>query len=439
MNVITISFIGIIIGVLFFVFMSYKGNNLAISAGLGALIIIIFNFASSENGILVDVKELWVAGIANSLKAYFLVFAMGGIYGKLMDVSGATKKIAFALLKTFGKMKDQKLGIVVFLPVMYLVFTYVGVHGFLIVFLMVSLAKELLHDQDLPWRFYCYGAAGILPGYYLAGSVSSVNALGASITGGNAASGAAMSVFYCVVYWIVLVLLIKYDISSAVKRREGFMDTGSEMWKLELAQIRETEDLPALWQALAPMIIMIVVAACGVDVVIALAVGIILTIICQWTYLKANLKKSVGAGAAQTFPALINVCCAAALGTVIKNVAGYQIITGALDSVMPLMGGVFLTIIGTVILGSSSSSLSAFGPQAFEYFTEAGISSSAAHRLLLFGTNWVYPPHNPGAVNASATAKVPYKSAVAMYMKESIICNTIPFILCIVLSAMGVF
>jgi len=436
---ITISFIGIIIGVLLFVYMSYKGNSLAVSAGLGALLIIVFNIAASKNGIIGDVKELWVVGIANSLKAYFLVFAMGGIYGKLMDTSGATKRIAFSLLNTISKMKNHKFGVVMFLPIMYLIFTYVGVHGFLIVFLMVSLARELLHDQNLPWRFYCYGAAGILPGYYLAGSVSSVNALGASITGGNAASGMVMSIFYCVIYWIVLVFLIKYDIAHVTRTGEGFMETGAEMWKLELETYKETEDLPKLWQALVPMVVMIVVAASGVDVVIALAVGIILNIVCLYGHLKSKLKSSVATGAAQTFPALINVCCAAALGSVIKNVAGYQLITGALNSFTPLLGGVFLTIIGTIILGSSTSSLSAFGPQAFEYFTEAGISTAASHRLLLFGTNWIYPPHNPGAVNASATAKVPYKDAVIMYMKESVICNTLPFVLCIVLAAMGVF
>lgn len=222
---VTISFIGIIIGIVFFVVLSYKGNNLALSAGISAFVILLFNLPASENGVLADLTGFWVAGAASSMSSYLLIFALGGVYGKLMDASGATRRIAFSLLNTFSKMKNKKFGIVMFLPVMYLIFTYVGVHGFLIVFLMVSLAREMLHDQDLPWRFYCYGAAGILPGYYLAGSISSVNALGATITGGTAASGAAMSIIYCVIYWIVLVFLIRYDIASATKRGEGFMES----------------------------------------------------------------------------------------------------------------------------------------------------------------------------------------------------------------------
>ena len=436
----TLSLIGIIIGVLVFVFLCIRGNNLAVSAALGALVIILFNLGNSENGVLGDLTGFWVTGVSNALKSYLLVFAMGGIFGKLMDVSGATKRIALTLLdKIFRKMKNQKAAVTYFLSVMYLIFTYVGVHGFLIVFLMVSLARELLQANNLPWRFYCYGAAGILPGYYLAGSVSSVNALGASITGGTAASGAALSILYCVIYLITLWFLINLDIKSAAKKGENFADTGAEIMKLDIAAGKTEDELPKNWQAFLPMIIMIVVAASGVNVVVALTVGIIMAIAFLFSYVKSALKSSISTGATQTFPALINVCGAAALGATIRNVAGYQLITGALAGFAPLLGGILLTILGTLFTGSSSSSLAAFGPQAFEYFTAAGVSSAASHRLLLFGTNWIYPPHNPGAVNASATAKVPYKDAVIMYMKESAICNTPALIICAILVAVGLF
>ena len=436
----TISFIGIIIGVLFFVLMCCRGNNLCVSAALAALVIILFNLGSSENGVLGDITGFWVTGVANALKAYLLVFAMGGIFGKIMDASGATKRIALTLLHSvFKKFRDQKLAVTLFLSIMYLIFTYVGVHGFLIVFLMVSLARELLQANDLPWRFYCYGSAGILPGYYLIGSVSSVNAVGASITGGNAASGALISIVYCIIYLITLVFLIKFDIKYAAKKGENFADTGVEIMKLDISAGKSEDELPSFVQAIIPMLVMIIVAASGVNVVIALTVGIVLSIVCLWKYIKTTLKSNVSVGATQTFPALINVCGAAALGATIRNVAGYQVISTALGSVTPLLGGVLLCIVGTLCTGSSSSSLSAFGPTAFEYFTAAGVSSGTAHRLILFGKNWIYPPHNPGAVNASATAKVPYKDAVLMYMKASAICNTVPLVICIILVALKVF
>lgn len=436
----TLSFIGIIVGVLLFVLLCCRGNNLCVSAALGALVIILFNIGSSENGILGDVTGFWVTGVSNALKSYLLVFAMGGIFGKIMDVTGATKRIALTLLNgVFRKLKNQKFAVTMFLSIMYMIFTYVGVHGFLIVFLMVSLARELLQANNLPWRFYCYGAAGILPGYYLIGSVSSVNALGATITGGNAASGAPISIFYVVVYLLALVLLINLDIKSASKKGETFEDTGTEIMKLDVAAGKSEDELPSALWSFIPMLVMIVVAACGVSVVIALVVGILLAIACLFPYIKATLKQSVSLGASQTFPALLNVCGAAALGATIKNVAGYQVISTALGSVTPLMGGVFIGILGTLFTGSSSSSLSAFGPTAFEYFTAAGIGSGTAHRLILFSTNWIYPPHNPGAVNASATAKVPYKDAVLMYMKSSVFCNTIALVISLILVAAGVF
>ena len=123
---VTISFIGIIIGIVFFVVLSYKGNNLALSAGISAFVILLFNLPASENGVLADLTGFWVAGAASSMSSYLLIFALGGVYGKLMDASGATRRIAFSLLNTFSKMKNKKFGIVMFLPVMYLIFTYVG-------------------------------------------------------------------------------------------------------------------------------------------------------------------------------------------------------------------------------------------------------------------------------------------------------------------------
>ena len=59
----TISFIGIIIGVLFFVLMCCRGNNLCVSAALAALVIILFNLGSSENGVLGDITGFWVPAL----------------------------------------------------------------------------------------------------------------------------------------------------------------------------------------------------------------------------------------------------------------------------------------------------------------------------------------------------------------------------------------
>ena len=78
-----ISFIGIIIGVALFIFLSFKGNNLAVSAAIGALVIIVFN----GGDIVSDITEYWVTGLSSAVKSYFLIFTLGGIFGKIMDVS----------------------------------------------------------------------------------------------------------------------------------------------------------------------------------------------------------------------------------------------------------------------------------------------------------------------------------------------------------------
>ena len=98
-----ISFIGIIIGVGLFIFMSFKGNNLAVSAAIGALVIILFN----GGNIVTDITDYWVTGLSNAVKSYFMIFTLGGIFGKIMDVSGGAKAIAAALLKLIRKNKTN--------------------------------------------------------------------------------------------------------------------------------------------------------------------------------------------------------------------------------------------------------------------------------------------------------------------------------------------
>ena len=77
-----ISFIGIILGVAVFIALSFKGNNLAVSAAIGAIVILVFGGVNVVTGL----TDYWVAGLANAVKSYFMIFTLGGIFGKIMDV-----------------------------------------------------------------------------------------------------------------------------------------------------------------------------------------------------------------------------------------------------------------------------------------------------------------------------------------------------------------
>jgi len=430
-----ISFIGIIVGVGLFIYLSFKGNNLAVSAAIGALVTILFNGTNVVTGI----TDYWVTGLASAIKSYFMIFTLGGIFGKIMDVSGGAKAIAYALLKLIRKNKTNPCFFAVyFIVVMYFICTYVGIHGFIVVFTVLPIGRELYHDLNIPWRFYCYGSGGCIPAYYLLGSVSSVPSVAASLAGTHVGAAPAISIMMTVIFFIAHMLVVNWDVNRSMKKGEGFFPGGSEIWKLQMESFSEGDNLPKLYQAVIPMVVMIVVAASGIPTMVALTIGCLLGVIFMFNKLRGKIKSTINSGATSVFVALINVCGAAALGTVINNMAGYSFISNQLNNVSPLVAGVFLSIFGTVLLGSSSSSMPAFGEQVVTYFNEAGLSAATSFRLMTNAANWVYPPHNTGVVNAAGTGKIPYKDAVLIYIKSTAPANTVVLIVMLALVSFGV-
>ena len=431
-----VSFIGIIVGVALFIYLSFKGNNLALSAGIGAIVILLF---TGPANIISGVSEFWVTGVSNALKSYFLIFMLGGIFGKIMDISGGARTIAFQLLKVIRRNeKNPYFFAVYFIVLMYFICTYVGIHGFIVVFTVLPIGRELYHELDIPWRFYCYGSGGCIPAYYLLGSVSSVPSVAASLNGVHVGVHAGLSVVMAVVFFIVHMLVVNWDVNHSIKKGEKFFPGGNEIWKIQMATFKDDGTLPKLYQAVIPMVVMIVCAARGIPTWVALTIGCILGVIFLQDKLKGQIKTALNTGATSVFVALVNVCGAAGLGTVIKNVPGYAFINDRLSNLSPLAAGVFLCIFGTVLLGSSSSSMPAFGEQEVGFMNAAGLTQATSFKLMSCACNWVYPPHNTGVVNASSTGKIAYKDAVVIYMKSTAPANTVVLILLIALIQFGV-
>ena len=88
-----ISFIGMILGLLLFVVLAFKGFNLILSAVASSCLMFVF----SGIGILDGLREFYLPGLAGFLQSYFLLFFLSALMGKLMSDGGNAKKIALSL------------------------------------------------------------------------------------------------------------------------------------------------------------------------------------------------------------------------------------------------------------------------------------------------------------------------------------------------------
>ena len=155
-----ISFIGMILGLLLFVVLAFKGFNLILSAVASSCLMFVFSGISILDGL----KEFYLPGLAGFLQSYFLLFFLSALMGKLMSDGGNAKKIALSLSGLIKKSKNnQKFFCVLLVPVLYFILCYVGISGFVVVFTVLPIAKTIYEETDTPWRLYsggqciCYG------------------------------------------------------------------------------------------------------------------------------------------------------------------------------------------------------------------------------------------------------------------------------------------
>jgi H+/gluconate symporter-like permease len=444
----TISLIGIVVGLVVFIFLAFRSFNLQLAALIATVVMLIFA-GGGENGywaaIYDGVFTTWIGGVAGALKAYFLIFCFGSMFGLLMARGGATKRIAFTIAGAIRGIKNpvsKKVMAAFFVPLLYIILSYVGISGFVIVFTVLYMGMELFRECDIPWRLYCMGGASCASTVILGGAIQVANVAAGEITGTNSlTAGMALSVVGFVLFIITLIIMIRLELQQAEKRGETFMTTGADFVKNSQAS-GSAEGLPNIVVSVLPMIAVVVCAVLQINVALALLIGCLLSVVLYWKWLNegdGTWLKVVGEGMTSAYVPLMSVCCTVAMGTVIKSLPGFRQLLSLMGTLPDLAQGVGLMAVFSFIMASSTSAVPAFGAVVFEKFSAAGLSAPLAHRLMLmsaapFGIMF----HNAGVVNASTLAKIEYKKAVSVYVRYSCLPALPGLILAVVLVSLGI-
>ncbi|MDR1765963.1 MAG: hypothetical protein LBR77_07735 [Lachnospiraceae bacterium] len=432
------SLLGIVIGVVVFVVLAFKAFNLQLSALIAAAVMLLFagvitigtgDGAVQYTGlgaVFQGVFTTWLGGLANALKSYFVIFCAGAIFGKLLSDGGATKSIAFAIADAIRNIKNElvrKMCAAAFVPLLYIILSYCGISGFVMVFTVLGIGYELYKEMNIPWRLYCMGGASCSITYAVAGSIQVPNISAATITGSNdLLAGWQVSLICAVFFVLVFIVMLRAELKAAEKKGEGFMDTGAEFDKTGTTS-GSREGLPNVILSAIPLVLVVVLcAAFKVPAGLALIICCFVCIIFFWKNLtaKSSLKKTISEGMVGAFTPMMSVCCAVALGAVIKILPGFQYLQKLTDSLPPLFSGTALCAVLTFILASTTNAIPAMGDVIHQKYLEAGLTNAMSHRLMLvssapFGIMF----HNGGVVNASSLAKIPYNKAVSVYIRYS--------------------
>ena len=97
----TISLIGILIGIVLLIWISFRGVPVMFVAPVCAMIV----FALSGVDIMEGMSTVYMTGFANFFKSYYLIFFFGAVFGRIMPSSVATSTfeplIVMAAQKSF--------------------------------------------------------------------------------------------------------------------------------------------------------------------------------------------------------------------------------------------------------------------------------------------------------------------------------------------------
>lgn len=128
----------------FLMWVAYRGNSVILFAPVAALGAVLL---SAPLDVAPAFSALFLDRMAEFLKSYFVVFLLGALFGKLIEVSGFAQAIVQAVLKLLGPSRAM--------PAVVLVcalLTYGGVSLFVVVFAVYPFAFELFRHTDIPRR-----------------------------------------------------------------------------------------------------------------------------------------------------------------------------------------------------------------------------------------------------------------------------------------------
>lgn len=94
--------LGILIGLILLVFLSYRGYSIIWVAPVSALVVALLGFGFDGNKLLDSYIINYMGSLAAFTQSWFPLFFLGAVFGKLMDVTGSAKAVAHLLVKLIG-------------------------------------------------------------------------------------------------------------------------------------------------------------------------------------------------------------------------------------------------------------------------------------------------------------------------------------------------
>lgn len=430
----TISLIGILIGIVLLIWISFRGVPVMFVAPVCAMIV----FALSGVDIMEGMSTVYMTGFANFFKSYYLIFFFGAVFGRIMGDSGAAKSIAFAITRFCQKLPgDTAFWSIAGLVIISSILTYGGISVFVIMFVMVAIGRELFQQQNIPWKMYgcvCLGS-GAYTLTCVPGTPSVNNTIPIEYFGTNTMAAPVLSIIGTITMLVLGLAYIAWEVKRLRRKGEGFLPTGEGILKESLSKGDENfKEVPLLVALIPSICLLIALNIFHLKTWSAIMVAVIVALLLFHKRLD-NPIKSMEEGGVNSLKSTGVAAFVIAFGSAVGAVSGFELVVQSLDKIPgpPIVQVMVAVNVCAGITGSSSGGLTIALNNLSERFLSTGIDPQVLHRITAVCSGGLDSlPHCGTVVNSMMVYRINHKMSYKYYFMLN---TVVPIVASIVMAA----
>lgn len=458
-----IGIIGIVLALALLMALAYRGVSVLILAPLMALLAVLF---SPGTPLLASYTQVFMPALGGFVIAFFPLFLLGAVFGKLMEASGAALVIARGIVQRLGEQRAI-LAIVLACAVL----TYGGVSLFVVAFAVYPIAAALFRQAQVPKRLI---PGAIALGAFtftmtaLPGTPAIQNAIPMPYFGTTPFAAPGLGVIGGAIMLGLGMWWLSRRAAAAARAGEGY---GAHDEDLPApAPDVQAADRVAFWRALAPVGLVIalnyvlatwllpaldtgylaeprygntsITAVRGIwAVIVALAAAIVLLIALQRQRL-TQLTRTLEQGAAGSVLPLMNTASQVGFGAVIASLAGFALLRDAVLGIAPGNPLVSMSIAVNILAGITGSAsggmsiaLQTLGETWLTMGQAAGIAPDLLHRVTAIATGGLDAlPHNGAVITLLSICGLTHRQS---YLDIFVVAVAIPLLALVAVVVLG--
>lgn len=419
---------GLLGAVALLIWLALRGIDIVFSAVLCSVLVIVTNGLPLAAG-LTEYFSFGPLGAFTFAGKFFLLFASGAIFGRVMGESHAAAGIAMAMVRKLGAHRALWIT-----TLSCALLTYGGVVVFVVVFAMYPLGLKLLQEADIPKRLFCAAlalGAGTFTLTALPGTPSIQNVIASVALGTDLFAGAWLGIvgglgMFGGGMWYLERQRLRAkangehfvagpgDIISNIEEEGGSYPNGFVAF-LPLALVLLTIVVPRLLKisldesslAGAGSAMELLRFANNQPILwpcIALISGTMLAII-LFSSVRQNTLQVMGKGAQDSIMPLINTAAVIGFGGVVTHTVGFErFIVIMVESDLPPLVGMFTSVsLVSAITGSATGGLQIFMQTMAPAYIEMGLQPGVIHRVATMASGGFDSLPHCGAIVAMLT------------------------------------